>query len=109
MDDERNGNWKERKFDNLLAKLVQKDKRIRELEEALLCILDATDYTAGYCKVNEPVGGVLPKILIENARTALSDKSNQSDKCGNACGYVEPYGFVPESGCPVHCPEDKEE
>ena len=22
--------------------------------------------------------------------------------CDFACGYVEPYGFVPEAGCPVH-------
>ena len=23
--------------------------------------------------------------------------------CGyGGCGYVEPYGFVPEAGCPVH-------
>lgn len=22
--------------------------------------------------------------------------------CGLACGYVEPYGFVPEGGCPIH-------
>ncbi len=22
--------------------------------------------------------------------------------CGNACGYVEPYGFVPEAECPIH-------
>lgn len=22
--------------------------------------------------------------------------------CGYACGVVEPYGFVPEAGCPVH-------
>lgn len=26
-------------------------------------------------------------------------------KCGFACGYEEPYGFVPEAGCPIH---DKE-
>ena len=23
-------------------------------------------------------------------------------KCGYNCAYVEPYGFVPECGCPVH-------
>lgn len=23
-------------------------------------------------------------------------------ECGNACGYQEPYGFVPEADCPVH-------
>jgi hypothetical protein len=22
--------------------------------------------------------------------------------CGNACGYQEPYGFVPEADCPIH-------
>lgn len=25
--------------------------------------------------------------------------------CGNGCDYQEPYGFVPECGCPVHDPE----
>lgn len=23
-------------------------------------------------------------------------------KCGFECGWVYPYGFVPEAGCPVH-------
>jgi hypothetical protein len=23
-------------------------------------------------------------------------------KCTYACGWQEPYGFVPEAGCPVH-------
>lgn len=22
--------------------------------------------------------------------------------CGYACGFTEPYGFVPEGGCPIH-------
>jgi len=26
--------------------------------------------------------------------------------CGNACAHVEPYGFVPECGCPIHDAED---
>lgn len=25
-------------------------------------------------------------------------------ECGRSCGYVEPYGFVPECGCPIHDP-----
>jgi hypothetical protein len=25
--------------------------------------------------------------------------------CGHVCDHVEPYGFVPEAGCPVHDPE----
>jgi hypothetical protein len=27
-------------------------------------------------------------------------------RCGYACAYVEPYGFVPEDGCPVHDRDD---
>jgi hypothetical protein len=27
-------------------------------------------------------------------------------ECGCACGDVEPYGFVPEDGCPVHDADD---
>lgn len=26
--------------------------------------------------------------------------------CDYNCEYVEPYGFVPEAGCPIHCPEE---
>jgi len=29
----------------------------------------------------------------------------ETTDCGYECGYVEPYGFVPEADCPVH---DKE-
>ena len=31
--------------------------------------------------------------------------------CGCACGYVEPYGFVPEAECPIHdrYPQDEVE
>lgn len=26
----------------------------------------------------------------------------QCVECGFECGHVEPYGFVPEDGCPIH-------
>lgn len=26
-------------------------------------------------------------------------------RCGNACDWQMPYGFVPECGCPVHDPD----
>ena len=26
--------------------------------------------------------------------------------CGNGCAVTEPYGWVPEAGCPVHDPDD---
>lgn len=29
---------------------------------------------------------------------------NSLNDCDNGCGYVPPYGFVPECGCPVHDP-----
>lgn len=41
------------------------------IRAALLAILDAVDYTDGACRVNDMVGAVLPKILIERAREAL--------------------------------------
>lgn len=28
-------------------------------------------------------------------------------RCGNACGWEWPYGFVPECGCPAHNPTDE--
>lgn len=35
--------------------------------------------------------------------TVLSRVWHQlTGRCGNGCGYVAPYGFVPEAGCPVH-------
>ena len=27
-------------------------------------------------------------------------------ECGWACGYMQPFGFVPEDGCPVHDPPE---
>ena len=27
--------------------------------------------------------------------------------CGNACAHVEPYGWVPEAGCPIHDTEER--
>jgi len=38
--------------------------------------------------------------------TGFDDIVHTMHKCGNeGCGYVEPYGFVPECGCPIHDPE----
>lgn len=27
--------------------------------------------------------------------------------CGNECDHVEPYGWVPECGCPIHDPDKR--
>lgn len=42
------------------------------LVEALRLILDQVDYTNGACGVTEMVGAVLPTVVIERARAALS-------------------------------------
>ena len=40
-------------------------------------VLDCADYTAGNCRVNEMVGAVLPKEVIEQARAALLTAEEQ--------------------------------
>lgn len=38
--------------------------------------------------------------------TGFDDVKETIHGCGwGGCGYVEPYGFVPECGCPVHDPD----
>ena len=39
--------------------------------EALQLILDSVDYTDGACSLNEMVGAVLPKRIIELAKAAI--------------------------------------
>lgn len=43
-----------------------------DLRAALLALLDAVDYTRGACGIAEPISGVLPQVLIDNARKALA-------------------------------------
>ena len=49
------------------------------IEEALMVVLDCVDYIRGNCCVNEMVGAVLPKEVIENARKALAEVRIQSE------------------------------
>jgi hypothetical protein len=39
----------------------------------LQTVLDCVDYTAGACRPNEPVGGVLPQTLISFARATIKE------------------------------------
>lgn len=39
--------------------------------------------------------GLHPKIVRD-------PECDEPLACGYSCGYQEPYGFVPEAGCPVH-------
>lgn len=34
----------------------------------------------------------------------MNSETLESINCGRACGFQEPYGFVPEADCPVHDP-----
>ncbi len=45
--------------------------RSASLRTCLTVVLDCVDYTAGNCRVNEMVGAVLPKEIIEQARNIL--------------------------------------
>jgi Cdc6-like AAA superfamily ATPase len=47
------------------------EKQINDLRKALIIILDQVDYTVGNCRVNEMVGAVLPKEIIQMARNIL--------------------------------------
>jgi hypothetical protein len=46
-------------------------EKIALLRIQLMNILDQVDYTHGACRVNEMVGAVLPKNIIEAAHEAL--------------------------------------
>lgn len=46
--------------------------------EALNLLLDQVDYMAGNCRINEPVGAVLPAEIIAHCREVLArDKARR--------------------------------
>lgn len=48
------------------------------------------------------------KYLCERSGISAEQLAGRSfNDCDCACGFVSPYGFVPEAGCPVHDPETK--
>lgn len=53
-------------------------------------------------KVRVAVVWPLTNTRVIGAIQALTTGEEQDATCGQACGYCEPYGFVPEAGCPVH-------
>jgi hypothetical protein len=53
-----------------------------DIKTALLLLLDQVDYVGGKnrppsCKPNEPIGGVLPREIIEQARQALAEDQSE--------------------------------
>ncbi|MHB8961983.1 MAG: hypothetical protein ACYC5K_02400 [Saccharofermentanales bacterium] len=62
---------------NLKSHTEAAEKRVYELRNALLLILDQVDYTSGACRMNEMVGAVLGKNLIETVRRILKGGGNE--------------------------------
>ena len=42
-----------------------------KLRAYLGALLDCVDYTSGACRINEPIAGVLPRVVLDNAKAAL--------------------------------------
>ena len=57
--------------DKLAATALKVKQERDQFKSILLVILDCVDYTAGNCRVNEMVGAVLPREVIERARQAV--------------------------------------
>jgi hypothetical protein len=64
------------RYEDLIEELrATVEAQALQLEQArvkMLSALDAIDYTDGACQVNEPIGGVLPTVLIRNMRAWLA-------------------------------------
>lgn len=54
----------------LSRQLLRTDEIVREQRIALRLLLDAVDYQAGACRVNEMIGAVLPVEILERVRNA---------------------------------------
>lgn len=61
----------DRRMALMQARAEAAESRVYELRNALNLLLDQIDYTAGACRVNEMVGAVLGKNLIESIRVTL--------------------------------------
>jgi len=53
-------------------------KEIMNHREALLLLLDCIDYESGACRVNEPIGGVLPVEVLRRAKLAAQQPLRQT-------------------------------
>ena len=47
------------------------EKKIDDIKSSVQVLLDCIDYTSGNCKPNEPIGGILPKRVIELVKESL--------------------------------------
>lgn len=68
----------ELKIDVDLSALEQERERVRKpLVNAIRLLLDQVDWVAGNCRVNEMVGAVLDKVVIDKSRAALASVKEQ--------------------------------
>ena len=44
--------------------------KLENIKAKTQVMLDCVDYTVGNCRPNEPIGGILPRIVIENIKDA---------------------------------------
>jgi len=82
-----------------MSDLKDQQGTIDKLSSALGVMLDCVDYTAGNCRVNEPVGGVLPKEIIAKAKEALQDTrrlTRDAPATGQTCPFCEGTGLDEE-------------
>lgn len=57
------------------AELAERNALVEKLRIALQIILDSVDYSVGACRLNEMVGAVLPREVIDIAREAIKAES----------------------------------
>ena len=51
---------------------------------------------------SEPTDVLMDYTATGDSAQAMVDDIWSAIACGNGCCFEEPYGFVPEAGCPIH-------
>ena len=57
--------------------------------------IDDTDFSFEYPNILGALYATTGRLIADRAK-------NEGVHCDNACAWVEPYGWVPEAGCPIH-------
>ncbi len=75
----------------------------RTIAEFTITMLDGETY-AGKAQFIEIEQKIAHPGMETRFRIYLAGQGDIAPEppCGNACAHVEPYGFVPEAGCPIH-------
>ena len=84
-----------------MSSIKDKNEVFGNMITALGVLLDCVDYTSGNCRLNEPVGGVLPKEIIERSTRALQDArrlTRDAPATGQTCPSCGGGGAVKRDG-----------